>query len=133
VARFQQSLAPRLRSCHQQSLCCCAAYDETRIHIAIIIGINWRSYPGRSASSSVLPLKLRDGFIVSLWLLVNELTYRWHANGDTALRALGTALEWPDAKKQADLVREWGIKVSRSIPPTQPLGPEQAGTDSGRL
>lgn len=26
------------------------------------------------------------------------------------LLALGTALDWPDAKKQADLVREWGIK-----------------------
>jgi glutamate--cysteine ligase catalytic subunit len=26
-------------------------------------------------------------------------------------RALGTALEWPDAKKKADQVRSWGIKV----------------------
>jgi hypothetical protein len=26
-------------------------------------------------------------------------------------RALGTALEWPEAKKRADQVREWGIKV----------------------
>lgn len=27
-------------------------------------------------------------------------------------RALGTALEWPEAKKRAHQVREWGIKVS---------------------
>ena len=27
-------------------------------------------------------------------------------------RALGTALDWPDAKKRAHQVREWGIKVS---------------------
>jgi hypothetical protein len=26
-------------------------------------------------------------------------------------RALGTALDWPDAKKRAHQVREWGIKV----------------------
>jgi glutamate--cysteine ligase catalytic subunit len=26
-------------------------------------------------------------------------------------RALGTALDWPDAKKQANLVRQWGIEV----------------------
>lgn len=26
-------------------------------------------------------------------------------------RALGTALEWPEAKKKAGLVRQWGIEV----------------------
>lgn len=30
-------------------------------------------------------------------------------------RALGTALEWPEAKKRADHVRSWGIKVSGRI------------------
>jgi len=28
-------------------------------------------------------------------------------------RALGTALDWPDAKKAANQVREWGIEVGR--------------------
>ena len=27
------------------------------------------------------------------------------------LRALGTPLDWPDAKKNADHVRDWGIEV----------------------
>lgn len=30
-------------------------------------------------------------------------------------RALGTALEWPDAKKKASQVREWGIEVYNRI------------------
>lgn len=28
-------------------------------------------------------------------------------------RALGTALEWPEAKKKADQVRQWGIEVCK--------------------
>jgi len=30
-------------------------------------------------------------------------------------RALGTALEWPEAKKKAGQVREWGIEVCSRI------------------
>jgi len=30
-----------------------------------------------------------------------------------ARRAEGTALDWPEAKKQAHLVRSWGIKVRK--------------------
>jgi len=30
---------------------------------------------------------------------------------DRSVRALGTALEWPEAQKRAVQVREWGIKV----------------------
>lgn len=30
-------------------------------------------------------------------------------------RALGTALEWPEAKKKAGQVREWGIEVYRDL------------------
>lgn len=29
----------------------------------------------------------------------------------TSSRALGTALEWPEAKQKADQVRQWGIEV----------------------
>lgn len=29
----------------------------------------------------------------------------------TIIRQLGTALEWPEAKKNADKVRNWGIEV----------------------
>ena len=32
-------------------------------------------------------------------------------NNICSARALGTALEWPEAKKKADLVRKWGIEV----------------------
>jgi hypothetical protein len=28
-------------------------------------------------------------------------------------RALGTALDWPEAKEQANLVRQWGIEVHK--------------------
>ena len=31
----------------------------------------------------------------------------------SALRALGTPLAWPEAKKSAGQVREWGIEVRR--------------------
>jgi hypothetical protein len=34
------------------------------------------------------------------------------ANSAFNIRALGTALEWPEAKKNADRVRRWGIEVS---------------------
>ncbi|KAJ4306215.1 glutamate--cysteine ligase [Collariella sp. IMI 366227] len=37
------------------------------------------------------------------------------------LLALGTALEWPDAKKQAHLVRSWGIKVREIFLPESQL------------
>lgn len=33
------------------------------------------------------------------------------ANLESPRRALGTALEWPDAKQRAHQVREWGIEV----------------------
>ena len=47
----------------------------------------------------------------------------WDWNGDcngsaytiTNDRALGTPLDWPEAKKNADHVREWGIKVWRVL------------------
>lgn len=39
-----------------------------------------------------------------------------HANLDRA-RQLGTALEWPEAKKNADKVRRWGIEVCAHIAP----------------
>jgi hypothetical protein len=30
-------------------------------------------------------------------------------------RALGTPLDWPEAKKNADHVRQWGIEVGTTI------------------
>lgn len=35
----------------------------------------------------------------------------WNCFNLEKYRALGTALEWPEAKKKADLVRQWGIEV----------------------
>lgn len=62
--------------------------------------------------------------------LVLSLPSRTHVRGmlmgPRLHRALGTALEWPEAKKQADLVRKWGIRVSRSAsanPPAQAAWP----------
>lgn len=37
------------------------------------------------------------------------------ANFESLRRALGTALEWPDAKQSAHQVREWGIEVRPGI------------------
>jgi hypothetical protein len=36
-------------------------------------------------------------------------------------RALGTALEWPEARKNADKVRKWGIEVSSLLSPLRAL------------
>ncbi|KAI1501939.1 hypothetical protein F5X99DRAFT_380848 [Biscogniauxia marginata] len=39
--------------------------------------------------------------------------YRDNVIDFSTCRALGTALDWPDAQKHAQQVREWGIKVTR--------------------
>lgn len=36
----------------------------------------------------------------------------WGPDIQMIRRQLGTALEWPEAKKNADKVRKWGIEVS---------------------
>jgi len=38
------------------------------------------------------------------------------ANSQPHPSALGTALDWPEAKKHAQKVREWGIKVPYHTP-----------------
>lgn len=65
-----------------------------------------------STGLSILPLAgqyLCDGFAVTSFLgnhmRIQDLTFR------KSLRQLGTALEWPEAKKNADKVRNWGIEV----------------------
>ena len=36
----------------------------------------------------------------------------WFGVANAVSRALGTALDWPDAQEHAQKVREWGIKVA---------------------
>ena len=50
-----------------------------------------------------------NGFIVSSLTLYARTTHHLQANHWHLTRALGTPLEWPEAKKNADHVRRWGI------------------------
>ena len=45
------------------------------------------------------------GFEAEVWCGGARLTFCVHDS------ALGTPLEWPEAKKNANHVRDWGIKV----------------------
>lgn len=48
--------------------------------------------------------------------LSNPSIVRARADATTLIQsALGTALEWEEAKQHADHVREWGIKVNWEI------------------
>lgn len=42
--------------------------------------------------------------------LLSHSTDKTHITLNMGLLQLGTALDWPDAKKNADQVRNWGIK-----------------------
>lgn len=59
----------------------------------------------------------RQGSWVVQWVcctlthLFSALVTSTSANFESLRRALGTALEWPDAKQRAHQVREWGIEV----------------------
>jgi hypothetical protein len=42
---------------------------------------------------------------------LHEPIARGDADTEGLFRALGTPLDWPEAKKNADHVRQWGVKV----------------------
>lgn len=50
-----------------------------------------------------------DGFAVTSFL--GDFVRIQASNISKTFRQLGTALEWPEAKKNADKVRKWGIEV----------------------
>ena len=52
-----------------------------------------------------------NGFAVRHTLLFAYLSAFCRNATNLLLRALGTPLEWPEAKKEANRVRTWGIEV----------------------
>lgn len=70
------------------------------------------SFFSASYLSSILPLGVEylcDGFAVTSFL--GNFRRIQNSNILKIFRQLGTALEWPEAKKNADKVRKWGIEV----------------------
>lgn len=60
------------------------------------------------------PKQPQDGSLVSSSYFLQELVswQAWNYNADILVfRALGTPLDWPEAKQSAHQVREWGVKV----------------------